>query len=129
MPEQQFDPNKYLEEFDPNEYAATATEEAAKDTAGTFDPDTYAEEQKGLIESVISGAAEGATLGYSDEIIGKVAAGLAKLSGAEEDYDTLYKNYRDEVREHQRLTKEQHPVGLIDVLNWNYPLDNSPNCV
>lgn len=64
------------------------------------------------LESAIAGAEQGLTLGFGDEIIGGVRAGLGKLKG-EGDFKDLYPKYRDEQREFYKRAADENKKSYI----------------
>lgn len=64
------------------------------------------------VESAISGAAQGLTFGFSDEIAGGLRAGAAKLGGDQRPFAEVYRQYRDEQRAHMDRAKTDNPVSF-----------------
>jgi hypothetical protein len=92
-----FNPDKYLE----------------KKEAEGFDPDVYLEKTKetpSMGESALRGLAQGASLGFSDELTG---AGEATLDAAKNlslnDFLSNYKKHRDESREANKIAELANP--------------------
>jgi len=102
--------------FDPDKYLAQNSAPAKKDADGGFDPDRYLANERprprlSPVESAISGAAQGLTFGFSDEIIGAARAGVGKLKG-EGSFTDLYPKYRDEQRQHIGHAKSDNPISF-----------------
>jgi|GEM_PF-1716434 len=76
------------------------------DSAPDAEQDT--ESTSGL-ESGIRGAAQGASLGFADEITGGVEAGFDKLKGDERGLIDLYKTKRDESRKAYKKAEQDNP--------------------
>lgn len=62
--------------------------------------------------SFVSGLSQGLTLGYGDEIIGGMRAGIGALQG-EGDFSDLYTKYRDEQRGHQDKMRDANPKSTF----------------
>jgi hypothetical protein len=75
-----------------------------------FIPDQAAQEGPGQLESLGRGAAQGGSLGFSDEIAGGVEAALEKLRGAHEDIGKLYVRHRDESRAANEAAQQANPL-------------------
>lgn len=99
-----FDPKAFLAETQ----AATPTAGEGFDPkaflAQTVDPDAPSE-----LESGARGLAQGATLGFADEIAGGAEALLDKLKGAHEALGELYVKHRDESRKNFKKAEEANP--------------------
>jgi len=69
------------------------------------------EEKPGIstLESGLRGAAQGATLGFSDEITGGAEAAYSKLTGDERSLSDIYSKSRDESRLANKLSEEENP--------------------
>jgi len=69
------------------------------------------EEKPGIstLESGLRGAAQGATLGFSDEITGGAEAAYSKLTGDERRLSDIYSKSRDESRLANKLSEEENP--------------------
>jgi hypothetical protein len=88
-PKPKFDPNKpFIELEEPS--AIQSMGETAQDAAVA--------------------AAQGATMGYSDEMIGVVVAAYKKATGDETPYEQLYEEVRDGTRELQKTGQARSPV-------------------
>ena len=79
-------------------------------------PDSYSVEQPeapGVGESLLRGAAQGATLGFADELTGAGEAGLDKLTGKNPDKSLLdlYKQHRDESRANYDAAAKTNPIA------------------
>lgn len=86
------------EAFDPDKYLA--------ESEGDFNPDAYLAETRdvGKLESLARGAAQGATMGFADEIAG----------GAEALFtDKTYKQARDESRANFKRAKDANPNTFL----------------
>lgn len=81
--------------------------EPAHDLSG-FGP---VEEAPGALESGLRGAAQGATLGFADELTGAGEAALDRLMGAHADIVSLYKQHRDESRAKYKAAQEANPTA------------------
>lgn len=62
-------------------------------------------------ESMARGAAQGATLGFADEIAGGVEALWNKAKGDPTEFGKLYQKHRDESRANFRAAQEANPVS------------------
>lgn len=96
-----FDPDKYLEE-------KTAKPDVA------FDPDKYIAEKVtpvSMLESGIRGAAQGASMGFADEITGALEAAkdVATTDKTLADLPNLYTQRRDESRKAYDVARESNP--------------------
>ena len=106
-----FDPDAYLagkkQSFDPDAYLAETTK---------FDPDAYLQsEDIGETESALRGAAQGATLGFADEITG-AAESLKDVLLTDAELSDIYDRYkirRDESREAYRKAEEANPKSFL----------------
>lgn len=102
MPE--FDPNQYLqssgepeEEFDPDEYLKGPKEAS------------FTEMQSGLL-----GAAQGASLGFADELEGAVKAGYEKLTDLDkQDFTKQYGKHRDVARSRYEKASRENPKSFM----------------
>lgn len=102
-----FDPDKYLAERSPQ--------------TGGFDPDAYLSSKSGQgskvspqispVESAIRGAAQGATLGFADELTGGAEAAGDVLSGKAKIQDLIdkYRQHRDESRANYTAAQQANP--------------------
>jgi hypothetical protein len=81
----------------------------------SFDPDAFAAEKDApsIGESVLRGGAQGATLGFADELTGAIEAGADKLSGSDERLAELYARHRDESRKHYDAAKKANPKSYM----------------
>ena len=69
-------------------------------------------ESKSMTESGLRGAAQGATLGFADELTGVGEALLDTIRGKEGKFGDLYRKHRDESRREYDLAKADNP--------WSY---------
>lgn len=117
--------------FDPDAYLK---QKSTQNKSTGFDPDAYLESKrpkKSITESAVRGAAQGASLGFADEIVGGAKSlwddmtapfseddGRAKakydqfgrVSNADELNESMtYQKHRDSYREGDRLAKEDNP--------------------
>lgn len=90
-----FDPDKFLAEYN-------------KGAVEAFDPDEFLREKKSMTESGLRGAAQGATLGFADELTGAGEALWDKLQGKEGKISDLYHKRRDESRREYDLAKKDN---------------------
>lgn len=63
------------------------------------------------LESGVRGAAQGVSMGFSDELTGGAEAIYDKLSGDEKDFVDLYRKHRDESRKNYDLAKNTNPLS------------------
>jgi len=66
------------------------------------------EEAPGYLNSAASGALQGASFGFSDEILGGIKGGYGALMG-EGNYGDLYKQNRDQERQRLKIAQETNP--------------------
>ncbi len=103
--------------FNPDEYL----EKKSVQTQSTgFDPDAYLTGKNIKVgpnisktESIARGAAQGATLGFADEISGGIEALWEKAKGSPEEFGKLYKQYRDESRGNFEDAQEANPKSYL----------------
>ncbi len=67
--------------------------------------------QVSKIESGLRGAAQGATLGYSDELTGGAEAAYRKITGDTRPLSEIYETARNESRLANKLAQEENPVS------------------
>lgn len=103
--------------FDPDAYLEKKSQEPSK---SGFDPDSYLKSKNVSMEPKISktesglrGAAQGATLGFADEISGSAEALWEMAKGNTEDFGRLYKQYRDESRSNFADAQEANPKTYL----------------
>lgn len=70
-------------------------------------------EEPGILESLLRGGAQGATLGFADELTGAGQAGLEALTGKspEESLMEKYQRARDESRKNYEAAETAHPTA------------------
>jgi hypothetical protein len=90
--------------FDPSKPYTTASGKPE------FDSSKPADTEPGVGESIGRGLAQGATLGFADELAGGGEALLDKLRGAHEALGELYTKHRNESRANFEKAKEAHPI-------------------
>ncbi len=100
-----FDPNKPFEAageakpaFDPGKPFEEVKETPARDTMN----------KPTAVESALSGAVQGATLGFGDELYGGLMGGIKKLA-RKGDFSTNYEKYRDQNRESNKKAAAENP--------------------
>lgn len=64
-------------------------------------------------ESLVRGGAQGATLGFADELTGAGEAVIKKLSGHDATFGDLYEKSRDESRANYRAAKTANPKTFL----------------
>lgn len=64
-------------------------------------------------ESLVRGAAQGATLGFADEISGGVESLWEKAKGNPTEFGKLYKKHRDESRANFKQAQEENPKSYM----------------
>lgn len=67
-------------------------------------------EEPSELESGLRGLAQGASMGFADELTGAGGALVDKLKGDKRDLSDLYKAERDDSRRHYEAAKEAHPL-------------------
>jgi hypothetical protein len=88
---------------------------AAELAGGGFDTPPTPEELAGhagpsQLESGVRGLAQGATLGFGDELTGGAEALLDKIRGHHEELGKLYAKHRDEARKANEAAKAANPL-------------------
>src|SRR3954470_8043725 len=70
-------------------------------------------EGPGTGESLLRGGAQGASLGYQDELAGVLEALVDKVAGKDQgkSFAELYRRHRDEARKANEAAKEAHPYA------------------
>lgn len=63
----------------------------------------------GKLESFVRGGAQGASLGYADEITGALGAAKDKLAGSDQDLADLYRQERDDSRNNYASAETSNP--------------------
>lgn len=89
--------------FNPDEYLASKKK-------STFDPDAYLaanKPQPSMLESGLRGAAQGASLGFSDELTGALESTAGSLGLVP---DKTYEQSRDEARANNQAAQKANPV-------------------
>jgi len=97
-----FDANDFLKELNAQEQS--------------FDPDAFlrqTEENPSSINSAIRGAAQSATLGFADEMIGAGESLIDKLRGSPQAIMALYRQHRDESRRKFEAAREGNPKSYF----------------
>lgn len=103
--------------FNPDQYLAEKVT-APVSSGGGFNPDAYLSEKVApkpaapeisKTESFARGAAQGASMGFSDEITGGLEAMWEKAKGNPVEFGNLYKQYRDESRKNYDDAKKANP--------------------
>lgn len=103
--------------FNPDQYLAEKVT-APVSGGGGFNPDAYLSEKEApkpatpeisKKESFARGAAQGASMGFSDEITGGLEAMWEKAKGNPVEFGNLYKQYRDESRKNYDDAKKANP--------------------
>lgn len=103
-----FNPDKYLAEkskgFDPDAYL--------KEKNGDRSSSKDKTEEPGYLESFARGGAQGASLGFADELTGAGEAGLDLLTGQGGDSSLmdLYRKHRDESRANYDAAAQANPM-------------------
>ena len=72
-----------------------------------------AEEQSNALDSAVSGLAQGATLGFSDELEGLAKTGLRKLQGDDREWTEIYEDERDLARKDIEMARLANPKTFI----------------
>lgn len=104
--------------FDPDQFLADTAPSGA---SGSFDPDRFLAEtaprtsvpkakETGVADSLMRGAASGATAGFADELYGLLGA-VANPTGSDKGFWDRYELSRDYARRKDALSKEEHPVA------------------
>lgn len=66
--------------------------------------------QPGMLESLLRGGEQGATLGFGDEINGALSALMDQMSGSKNDFSSDYTKERDDSRAKMKAAEAAHPV-------------------
>lgn len=97
-------------EFDEEQIAAPARQVLPAGAAVEFDDE---QEQPGVAQALARGAAQGATLNFSDEIVGLGEALFSRegLTGDSHAFAQRYRKSRDESRAANRAAQDAHPIA------------------
>jgi len=101
------------DDFDIDQFLAEEQKEEAREIAGIprsglSDLPVRTETGPSQAEAALHGGLQGATFGWSDEILGQIA-GTAAAPFKEETRTELVKRYQDALRERQSAAQEEHP--------------------
>jgi hypothetical protein len=90
------------------EIKTVASRPATPDVISSEEPSLPEEKETGNLEGLLLSGLEGATFGFSDEIVGGLDATLAALTGG--DFSKTYEKTRDEAREIMKRNQEDNPI-------------------